>query len=462
MQSTFENQIVKLDLQRFFLPLIAFALISIFMHLLLHNYDRLKENNNEIINYTSTLSALPILPEKVENKVNKVADNLKATIKKPLPRIVSSKEISLLKPADFKKFGNATIFSIKRRTNLLEILQLGLYKDINLIGKVLNQKKQNFSLKTGDLLQIIENTKNSKLPLKIILNNSKMIILKKLDKNYQIILAKQEDKKTKFLKKPQIITQAVTYKDLLNKYYKIPNNVKLDLLKLHALLKKGGQAPYKYLIAYSATRDSKLLFLNVETSKGCKKIYKFKDRGGNINFVEADGSLILNFKPSLKDFNLAYPIANPVIGSGFGIRKHPVLGCNKMHKGLDFPARRGTPIYAPADGIIVDITNSKGFGKNIRIRHNNIYTTLYGHLDAFAQKPVGTKIHKGEVIGFVGKTGLTSGEHLHFELHENGRPINPMKMIAIHQKVRSTKLTGKDLKNFKSYTNKIDSDLQKL
>ena len=248
----------------------------------------------------------------------------------------------------------------------------------------------------------------------------------------------------------------------LNKNNKIPHNIKLDLLKLHSILRKIGTNPYKYQINYSGTRDGKLLFIGVETSQGSKKIYKFKDKSGTVNFVEADGSLIADFKPSFQLFKLSYPLANPVLGSGFGVRKHPLLGYKKMHKGLDFPARRGTPIYAPADGIIIDITNSKGFGKNIRIRHNNVYTTLYGHLDAFGNKKIGHKIYKGEVLGFVGKTGLASGEHLHFELHENGRPINPMQMISAHNKIKPTKLLGKDLQAFKFYTNRIELEVTKL
>jgi murein DD-endopeptidase MepM/ murein hydrolase activator NlpD len=468
MQSIIDNHIVKLDSQRFFLPLIVFAFLSIFLHILLHNYDNIEEKNLVIDNYTSSFSTLPLdekntaTPsfEAINNKLlpktelvinNNIEEEQKKITKKDVKNAV----------ADTKKLGNLTLLSVKKNTNLSEIVQAGSYQEATAISHALVKNKKNPSLKKGDMLHIVENKTNKKHNLKIVIQNKSVVTVKKFKKDYKISLSQQDDKKVPDIKS-QVVKHSITYQDLLNKNHKIPQHIKLDLLKLHSLLKKTGVAAQKYQVAYSNSRFSKILTLDVYTGQGIKKIYKFKDRGGNMHFVESDGSLVIEPKVFINKFAMTYPIANPVIGSGFGMRKHPILGCHKMHKGMDFRARRGTPIYAPADGIIIDITHSKGFGKNIRIRHNNVYTTLYGHLDAFANKKVGHKIHRGDVIGFVGKTGLASGEHLHFELHENGRPINPMQAITPSKKISNNRLTGRDLQAFKSYTSQVEAQVKFL
>lgn len=114
------------------------------------------------------------------------------------------------------------------------------------------------------------------------------------------------------------------------------------------------------------------------------------------------------------------------IASGFGMRLHPILGYRKMHYGMDFTAPRGTDIYATGNGVVTEIQrHSGGYGKHIVIDHGFGYETLYAHLYKIKVKK-GQKVKRGEVIGSVGNTGLSTGPHLHYEVHRNGKPVNPV------------------------------------
>ncbi|CAI8204223.1 MAG: Murein DD-endopeptidase MepM [Arcobacter lacus] len=118
------------------------------------------------------------------------------------------------------------------------------------------------------------------------------------------------------------------------------------------------------------------------------------------------------------------------MSSRFGMRKHPILGYSKMHRGVDFAARRGTPIMAAGDGRISFAGRKGGYGKTIIIKHANGYKTLYAHQNRFNSKiKKGQWIKKGQHIGYVGSTGLSSGPHLHLGLYKNGVAVNPLKII---------------------------------
>ena len=120
------------------------------------------------------------------------------------------------------------------------------------------------------------------------------------------------------------------------------------------------------------------------------------------------------------------PIDGARLSSGFGNRRHPVLGYNKMHKGIDFAARKGTPIYAAGDGIIERANFYGGYGRYIRIRHNSQYKTAYAHLSKFAKKiKKNVKVKQGDIIGYVGNSGRSTGPHLHYEVLFNQKQINP-------------------------------------
>ncbi|UTH73598.1 M23 family metallopeptidase [Chromobacterium sp. IIBBL 290-4] len=130
-------------------------------------------------------------------------------------------------------------------------------------------------------------------------------------------------------------------------------------------------------------------------------------------------------KPVKKGFS-RQPVAGAKISSGFGLRKHPVLHTLRMHSGIDYAASKGTPIVAPADGELVKVERENGYGNMVMIRHNPKLSTLYAHMSAFGKGiKAGGRIKAGEVIGYVGSTGRSTGAHLHFEVRINDQPVDP-------------------------------------
>ncbi|MDA1284618.1 MAG: peptidoglycan DD-metalloendopeptidase family protein [Proteobacteria bacterium] len=123
------------------------------------------------------------------------------------------------------------------------------------------------------------------------------------------------------------------------------------------------------------------------------------------------------------------PINGSKLSSGFGMRKHPISGYDKLHKGVDFAAPSGTPIFAAGNGVIEFIGNNGGYGKYIRIRHDSTYKTAYAHMKSFKKNLYkGARIKQGDVIGYVGTTGNSTGPHLHYEIIKSGNQINPQKL----------------------------------
>jgi hypothetical protein len=127
---------------------------------------------------------------------------------------------------------------------------------------------------------------------------------------------------------------------------------------------------------------------------------------------------------------LYWPLAGVAVTSGYGARQHPILGGARLHRGVDLPARSGTPVRAAADGIIRYRGRNGGYGRFIRLDHGFSLETAYGHLRGYAQglRP-GTRVHRGEVIGYVGSSGLSTGPHLHYEVRMNGRALDPLAFM---------------------------------
>ena len=157
-------------------------------------------------------------------------------------------------------------------------------------------------------------------------------------------------------------------------------------------------------------------------------------------------------------FLMRKPVKGARFTSGFGMRRHPVLRYRKMHTGSDWAAKRGTPILAAGSGIIEDARRKGSNGNFVRIRHANGYQTSYSHMHRFAKglRP-GMKVQMGQVIGYVGSTGLSTGAHLHFEVLVNNRKVNPM---TIHVP-RGRQLAGKSLANFYKERNRINTLMQR-
>ena len=158
------------------------------------------------------------------------------------------------------------------------------------------------------------------------------------------------------------------------------------------------------------------------------------------------------FKKSL----MKTPINGARLSSSFGLRKHPILGFNKMHKGTDFAAKEGTPIMASGSGTVMLAKWCGGGGNCVKIKHNSTYSTVYAHLSKFASGiKEGRRVKQGRIIGYVGSTGMSTGPHLHYEVIENGRKINSQTMKLPSGKI----LKGQERKLFE--VNKIKIDVLK-
>jgi murein DD-endopeptidase MepM/ murein hydrolase activator NlpD len=161
---------------------------------------------------------------------------------------------------------------------------------------------------------------------------------------------------------------------------------------------------------------------------------------------------------SVRKSLLRTPIDGAKITSGFGMRLHPLLGYTRMHKGVDFGAPSGTPIYAAGNGVIVDIGYKSDYGNYIKIRHTDTYATAYAHSSRFAAGlHKGDRVKQGEVIAYVGATGEATGPHLHYEVLINNQQVNP----ATVKVAGGDKLTGKDLNAFKAQVSKVDAEMAK-
>ena len=141
------------------------------------------------------------------------------------------------------------------------------------------------------------------------------------------------------------------------------------------------------------------------------------------------------------------PVNGARLSSGYGMRTHPVLGYSKMHKGIDFAAPTGTPIYAAGDGVIEKAGPFSSYGNYVRIRHNKEFDTAYAHMSKIAKgmKP-GTRVKQGDIIGYVGSTGRSTGPHLHYEILKNGAHVNPQGVRFPTGRI----LEAKELQRFKT------------
>ena len=189
-----------------------------------------------------------------------------------------------------------------------------------------------------------------------------------------------------------------------------------------------------------------LLFTAMKVAGETRRFFRFRTRDGVIDFYDKDGN-------SAKKFLMRKPVKGARYTSGFGMRRHPILGRRKMHTGADWAAKRGTPILAAGSGIVEIAKRKGGYGNYVLLRHANGFKTAYGHMSRFAKgmRP-GIRVTQGQVIGYVGSTGLSSGPHLHYEVLVNNRHVNPM---TIHVP-RGRQLTGKVLAEFQRERARIE------
>jgi len=165
-----------------------------------------------------------------------------------------------------------------------------------------------------------------------------------------------------------------------------------------------------------------IIFANLNLQNQDNKLYRHEYEKNKIDYFDENGK-------SIRKTLMKTPINGARLSSSFGKRKHPILGFTKMHTGTDFAAPTGTPILASGDGLVVRAQWCGGGGNCVKIKHNRVYQTVYAHMSKFGRGiKKGARVKQGQIIGYVGSTGLSTGPHLHYEVIENGRKINSQKL----------------------------------
>ena len=197
--------------------------------------------------------------------------------------------------------------------------------------------------------------------------------------------------------------------------------------------------------------DGNIIYANLILQGKEYPLYFFKTKKLSDHFDE-NGQ-------SIKKTLMKTPINGARLSSSFGKRKHPILGFTKMHTGTDFAAPTGTPIMASGDGVVTRAGWCGGGGNCVKIKHNNVYSTVYAHMSKFGRGiKKGARVKQGQTIGYVGSTGMSTGPHLHYEVIENGKKINSQKLKLPSGKI----LKGEERKMFeiaKIKTNVMKSEL---
>tara|TARA_R110000868_G_scaffold69568_6_gene204705 strand:+ start:8138 stop:9622 length:1485 start_codon:yes stop_codon:yes gene_type:complete len=172
----------------------------------------------------------------------------------------------------------------------------------------------------------------------------------------------------------------------------------------------------------NTARTGDILYARYEGRGEPKEFFRFETSDGGIGYYSAEGA-------SAQRLLMLTPINGARLSSSFGRRRHPILGYTRAHNGTDFAAPTGTPIFAAGNGVVERANRFGSFGNYVRIRHANGFETAYAHLNGFARgMQAGTRVTQGQVIAYVGTTGRSTGPHLHYEVHLNGRPVNPMTL----------------------------------
>lgn len=169
----------------------------------------------------------------------------------------------------------------------------------------------------------------------------------------------------------------------------------------------------------SKGRVGRLVYAGIQLKGRRYGVWSFKLKDGRVDYFNSKGR-------SIRTALLRTPMDGAKISSGFGMRKHPILGYTRMHRGVDFAAPKGTEVYASGDGVVEEAGRNRGLGIHVRIQHDEGYETVYGHLSELAEGlKKGDKVKQGQVIGLVGSTGLSTGPHLHYEVWLNEEAIDP-------------------------------------
>ena len=364
--------------------------------------------------------------------LNNIINNLEPKYKKVKHKIKSGEtfdkilESYSIEKSEIIKIKN----SLKKKINLNKLKTKQI---INFNLDKTNNKIEEFTYQVSNTQKIYlkRNIKND--------NFSEEIVFIKLDK--QIIY------------KEDLITQSL-YRTAVDQ--KIPANIIVEFARIYGFqvdfqrdIRRNDKFQIMYEIFFNEKKEvidtGEILFANLNLSGQDNNLYYFDNKG-------SEGHYDKNGK-SVKKALMKTPINGARLSSPFGMRKHPIDGYNKMHRGTDFAAPMGTPIMASGDGVIKKAGWCGGGGNCVKIKHNTTYQTIYAHMSKFARgiKP-GVRVKQGQTIGYVGSTGKSTGPHLHYEVIVNGKKVNSQKLKLPSGKI----LKGEERKLFETKKIKLD------
>ncbi len=381
-----------------------------------------------------------------ENEIyNKFIDNI--YLKKTLNHLVSNLE------PKYKKIKHK-INSGETFDKILENYSIEK-KEIIKIKNSLKDKVDLNKLNTKQIIKFsIDKTNNQINEFTFQVSNTQKIYLKrKLESDVfsEEIISIKLDKKIVYSE--NIIIQSL-YKSATDQ--NIPPNTIINFASIYGFqvdFQRDIRKKDKFQIMYEVFLNEKnqivetgeILYANLKLSGQDNSLYYF-DNDGSEGHYDKNGK-------SVKKALMKTPINGARLSSPFGMRKHPIDGFNKMHRGTDFAAPMGTPIMASGDGIIKKAGWCGGGGNCVKIKHNSTYQTVYAHMSKFARGiKSGVRVKQGQTIGYVGSTGKSTGPHLHYEVIVNGRKVNSQKLKLPSGKV----LKGKERKLFETKKIKLD------
>jgi murein DD-endopeptidase MepM/ murein hydrolase activator NlpD len=311
------------------------------------------------------------------------------------------------------------------KMNTKQVIQFSLDQSINKI------KEFTFQVSNTEKIYLIRNNENERF-------NQKIISIK-LEK--------------KIIYKENIILQSL-YKSASDQ--NIPANTIIEFARIYGFqvdFQRDVRKRDKFQIMYEVFLNEKkeiiesgeILFANLKLSGQNNALYYFNNEG-NVGHYDQNGK-------SVQKALMKTPINGARLSSSFGMRKHPIDGFNKMHRGTDFAAPKGTPIMASGNGIIKKAGWCGGGGNCVKIKHNSTYETIYAHMSKFARGiKAGVRVKQGQTIGYVGSTGKSTGPHLHYEVIINGKKVNSQKLKLPSGKI----LKGKERKIFETTKIKLN------
>ena len=402
-----------------------------------------------LIIFTTIIATFSTYQKKINN--NKFNDLISNTyLKKTLREIVNNLE------PKYKTY-NHRIKSGETFDKILNGYSIDK-EQVKAIKENLSKKTDINKLNTNQRIQITVDQTNNKIKEFIFqISNTEKIILSKTNEiskfNEEVLVLKLNKK---IIYNENVILQSL-YKAATDQ--NIPPNTIIEFARIYGFqvdfqrdIRKGD----KFQIMYEVFIDNQdkiiqtgeILFANLKLSGQDNSLYYFDKKN-------VQGHYNKNGK-SVQKALMKTPINGARLSSSFGMRKHPIDGFNKMHRGTDFAAPKGTPIMASGNGIVKKAGWCGGGGNCVKIKHNSTYETVYAHMSKFARGiKKGVRVKQGQTIGYVGSTGKSTGPHLHYEVIVNGKRVNSQKLKLPSGKV----LKGKDRELFE--TNKIKLNVLK-